>query len=110
MRGPEQARSFHAELTHRRDSIVMMGEPMGRSAVPPAQVHCYVDDVDAVYARAVTRRRHVRCASRRLHMAYGDQRISMVRDAYGNAWAISTHKEDVSEDEMMRRMASQKKG
>ena len=41
-------------------------------------------------------------------MFYGD-RISMVKDAWGNVWAISTHVEDVSPDEMMRRMASQKK-
>jgi PhnB protein len=40
-------------------------------------------------------------------MFYGD-RISMVQDPFGNVWAISTHVEDVSHDEMMRRMASQK--
>ena len=37
-------------------------------------------------------------------MFYGD-RISMVKDAFGTTWAISTHVEDVSDEEMKRRMA-----
>lgn len=35
-------------------------------------------------------------------MFYGD-RISMVKDPFGNLWAISTHREDVSDEEMARR-------
>ncbi|MFP3941383.1 MAG: hypothetical protein ACLF0P_13880 [Thermoanaerobaculia bacterium] len=40
-------------------------------------------------------------------MVYGD-RFGGVLDPAGNQWWISTHVEDVSEDEMERRMARQK--
>jgi uncharacterized glyoxalase superfamily protein PhnB len=81
----------------------MMGEPMGG---PPS-------------GQSIATSR-TRCGARAARLAagaslrepttmfYGD-RISMVKDAWGNVWAISTHVEDVSPDEMMRRMASQKK-
>ena len=95
----------HAEVKI-GDSVVMIGEPMG-GPTSPAQIHCYVADVDAVFARAI--RAGAISMREPTDMFYGD-RISMVKDAYGNTWAISTHKEDVSNDEMMRRMASQKKG
>ncbi len=95
----------HAEVKI-GDSVVMIGEAMG-GPTKPGHVHCYVADVDAAYARALA----AGATSLRepTDMFYGD-RISMVQDAYGNAWAISTHKEDVPHDEMMRRMASQHRG
>jgi PhnB protein len=92
----------HAELRI-GDSIVMMGEspnPM------PGQVHCYVEDVDAAYQRALA----AGATSLRppIDMFYGD-RVSMVKDQLGNIWAIATHKEDVSDAEMHRRMTQQGK-
>jgi PhnB protein len=94
---------MHAEVRI-ADSIVMIGE--SPDAKGGGMVHCYVPDVDACYERAIAagatgiRKPEV--------MFYGD-RISMVADAFGNTWAISTHVEDVSADEMARRMASAKK-
>lgn len=35
---------------------------------------------------------------------YGD-RSGIVRDPFGNRWSLATHIEDVSEEEMMRRLA-----
>jgi PhnB protein len=92
---------MHAELRI-RDSIVMVGTAMGDAQPMPGQVHCYVEDVDDVYTRAL----RAGATSLRVptDMFYGD-RISMVKDKAGNIWAISTHKEDVSEEEMARRMA-----
>lgn len=60
----------------------------------------YVDDADAVIARAVA-------AGATLIMPpadhfYGD-RSGRIQDPYGHLWTISTHKEDVSEPEMQRR-------
>jgi PhnB protein len=96
----------HAELRI-IDSIVMLGEPMGGDYKPlPAQMHCYVPDVDATFAKALANGATVMRPP--TDMFYGD-RISMVRDAWGNIWAISTHKEDVTPDELQRRMAAQKK-
>jgi PhnB protein len=92
---------MHAELRI-HDSIVMIGTAMGDAKPMPGQVHCYVEDVDAVYARALA----AGATSMRApaDMFYGD-RISMVKDTCGNIWAISTHKEDVSAEEMATRMA-----
>jgi PhnB protein len=102
MPGPTPGSISHAELRI-GDSIVMMGEsphPM------PAQVHCYVEDVDATYERALA----AGATSLRppTDMFYGD-RVSMVKDELGNIWAIATHKEDVSDAEMQRRMSLQRK-
>jgi PhnB protein len=99
--GPPNGPIMHAEVRI-GDSIVMMGE--GQPF--PAQIHCYVPDVDATYQRALG----AGATSTRepTTMFYGD-RISMVKDAWGNSWAISSHVEDVSDEEMLRRMTSHKK-
>jgi uncharacterized glyoxalase superfamily protein PhnB len=101
--GPGGAVS-HAE-TRIGDSVVMMGGPPS-GAAKVAMVHVYVADVDATYARALEAgAKSLRAPE---DMFYGD-RISMVSDPSGNTWAISTHKEDVSAEEMARRAAAQKK-
>ncbi len=97
---------FHAELRI-GDSIVMMGEPMGEFAAMPAQIHCYVADVDTTYARALAAGGISKRAPE--DMFYGD-RISSVTDPFGNIWAISTHREDVTPEEMTRRMGAMRKG
>ncbi len=61
----------------------------------------YVDDVDAVFSRAVD-------AGARTHQAVKDQfygdRSGAVIDPFGHWWTIATHVEDVSPEEMQRRM------
>jgi uncharacterized glyoxalase superfamily protein PhnB len=96
---------MHAEVRI-RDTIVMIGEPMGNSPQSPAMLHVYVDDVDEVYRRALAA--GANSLREPVDMFYGD-RISMVADPFGNRWAISTHKEDVSPEEMARRAAQSKK-
>jgi PhnB protein len=100
MPGPNGA-IMHAELRI-GDSIVMVGSAMGDTKPMPGQAHCYVENVDAVYEKALT----AGATSLRVptDMFYGD-RISMVKDKAGNIWAISTHKEDVSSEELAKRMA-----
>ncbi len=61
----------------------------------------YVDDVDGVFNRAVD-------AGAKTHQAvknqfYGD-RSGAVIDPFGHWWTIATHVEDVSPEEMHRRM------
>ncbi|WP_414901844.1 VOC family protein [Sphingomonas flavalba] len=62
----------------------------------------YVTDVDAVFARAVaagaTALRPVE------DQFYGD-RAGRLRDPFGHEWMLATHIEDVSPEEMERRMA-----
>lgn len=94
----------HAEVTI-GDSIVMMGEPdpKGPYAPRPCNLFMYVPDVDAVYARAI------QAGGKSLRKPkdefYGD-RSGGVEDPSGNYWWIGTHIEDVSREEMERRMAA----
>ncbi len=86
------------------DSIIMLGEPMGGDCVPmPGAFYLYVDDMDVVYKRALE-------AGATSTMAPADQfwgdRLAAVKDRFGNVWNLATHVEDVSTDEMKRRMAA----
>ncbi len=113
--------AFHAEeiyrmaqsdgtVTHAEvkigDSIIMMGEAGEEHPPLPAMLHLYVDDVDAVYNRAV----QAGAASLREpeNQFYGD-RTGGVQDSSGNQWWIATHIEDVSPEELARRAADQAK-
>jgi PhnB protein len=91
---------MHAEVRI-GDSIVMMGEPGDRFKPLPASLHVYVPDVDATYRRAIA----AGATSLRepANQFYGD-RSAGVQDPCGNEWWISTHIEDVSPEEMQRRM------
>ena len=83
------------------DSIVMVGDAGERMAAMPAMIHLYVEDCDATYERALA----AGATSERepTDQFYGD-RSAGVRDSAGNLWWIATHVEDVSEDEMAKRM------
>jgi PhnB protein len=72
----------------------------------PVSIHLYVEDVDAVFKRAVAAG-----AKETLPLKdqfYGD-RNGTFHDPFGHVWTVSTHKEDVSPEEMERRMAAMKK-
>jgi PhnB protein len=68
----------------------------------PVTVHVYVEDVDAVFARALalgaTESRPVD------DQFYGD-RLGQFTDPWGHRWSVASHVEDVSEEEMARRAA-----
>lgn len=68
----------------------------------PLMANVYVDDADAVFAGAI----ELGATSLREpeDQFYGD-RTGGVIDSQGNQWWISTHIEDVSEEEMQRRIA-----
>jgi uncharacterized glyoxalase superfamily protein PhnB len=85
------------------DSIVMMGEAMGEGKPKPCSLYLYVEDVDAVYQRAIDAGgTKVREPSNQF---YGD-RTGGVIDPCGNYWGIATHVEDVSHEEMTKRFAA----
>jgi uncharacterized glyoxalase superfamily protein PhnB len=92
----------HAELTI-GDSVVMVADATAEFPACEGFIHLYVDDVDSVYQKALA----AGATSLRPPQDefYGD-RSSTVRDISGNRWSISTHIEDVSEEEMQRRMAA----
>ena len=63
----------------------------------------YVDDVDSVFTRALD-------AGAKTHQEvtnqfYGDRSGTLI-DPFGHWWTVATHVEDVSEEEMQRRMAA----
>jgi PhnB protein len=98
----------HAELEIGRARFMLADEYPDWGALSPVTVcgtpvslHLYVDDVDAVVARAVD-------AGATLLRAVKDEffgdRTGQVMDPYGHKWFLATHKEDVSPSEMQRRM------
>jgi PhnB protein len=67
----------------------------------PVTILLYVPDVDARFAQAVAAgAKEVRPLKDQF---YGD-RSGSVADPFGHIWHIATHKEDVSHEEMQRRM------
>jgi PhnB protein len=99
---------MHAEMKI-GDSTIMMSDEfpeMGaRSPLTiggsPVTIMLYVEDADTVYDRAIaagaTAIRPV------ADQFYGD-RSGGIKDPFGHNWHIATHKEDVSPEEMRRRM------
>jgi len=102
----------HAEIVI-GDSVVIVEDESpyrGTSAPPagglpgtPAFQFIYVDDVDAVVARAVELGATLRRAPE--DQFYGD-RDSFIIDPFGHGWTVASHVEDVSPEELTRRMAA----
>lgn len=98
----------HAEMKI-GDSVIMLASTMPDMSVatvgddqwPPISLMVYVEDVDASYKQAVDAGFISECEP--TDMFYGD-RTAKLRDPYGHRWAIATHVEDVSQEEIMRRM------
>jgi len=61
----------------------------------------YVTDVDRVFARALAA--GAKTQQELKNQFYGDRSGTLI-DPYGHVWTIATHVEDVSEEEMQRRM------
>jgi PhnB protein len=70
------------------DSMLMVGSTVDRSPMP-AFLYVYVADADAVFRRAIDHGAELIEEPR--DMPYGDRR-AMVRDPWGNAWQIATHR------------------
>ena len=101
----------HAEIVIGDSHVMLADEDPEIGALGPATIggspvslHLYVEDVDAVVAKAVaagaTLTRPV------ADQFYGD-RVGGVTDPFGHYWFIATHKEDLTRDELHRRAAAQ---
>ncbi|HZY46920.1 MAG TPA: VOC family protein, partial [Candidatus Bathyarchaeia archaeon] len=62
------------------------------------------DDIDAIYKQALDAGG---AAVREPKTQFYGDRSASVRDPAGNVWSIATHVEDVSPEEMRRRMKEQ---
>ena len=91
----------HAEVTIGGRVIQMFDSKPGWPDTP-AFITLYVEDAEAIHDSAIT------AGATEItplgDNAWGD-RMCRVRDPLGNIWWIQTHRHDVSEAEMMRRMA-----
>jgi PhnB protein len=101
----------HAEITIGDSRVMLADEHPEIGALSPETIdgspvslHLYVEDVDAVVARAIA-------AGATLTRAVADQfygdRVGGVTDPFGHRWFIATHKEDLTRDELHRRAAAQ---
>jgi PhnB protein len=98
----------HAEMQI-GDSIVMLSDewPEGGHLSPqslggtPTSLHVYVDDVDSAFTRALDAGAKEERAVE--DQFYGD-RSGTFLDPFGHRWNLATHVEDVSEEELQRRM------
>ena len=100
----------HAEIQI-GDSVIMLADeypPMGyRSAKDlggsPISIHLYVENVDAFVDHAVKSGAKIKEPVQ--DKFYGD-RIGTITDPYGHTWHVSTHKEDLTPEEMKERAKS----
>ena len=105
MRGPD-GKVGHAEVEI-GNSIVMLADVPPDVEATKAMVNIYVEDCDSVYKKALAAgAESVRDPADQF---YGD-RTAGVRDKWGNQYYISTHIEDVSQEEMERRVKEQFQG
>lgn len=97
------------------DSPIMLGEASVERGYPgpenlggtPVSIVLYVEDVDALFKRGVD----AGCTVVRevVDQFYGD-RSGTLKDPFGHIWTIGTHKEDLSPEEMEKRMQEAMKG
>ena len=99
----------HAEVKI-GDSPIMLAEAVAEMNIrspnayggSPVSICLYVEDADALFNQAIgAGAKEVRPL---VDQFYGD-RSGTLEDPYGHVWTISTHIEDVPEDEITRRFA-----
>jgi PhnB protein len=109
MPGPD-GRVGHAEILLGNSHVMLADEhpDMGYRGPQayggtPVSLMVYVPDVDATFGKAIsagaTELRPI------ANQFYGD-RSGTLRDPFGHVWTISTHVEDVSPEEIERRLAA----
>lgn len=69
----------------------------------PVSLMIYVDDVDTIFKRAIAEGAEQQKPVQ--DQFYGD-RSGTLKDPFGHIWTVATHKEDVTPEEMDKRMAA----
>jgi len=107
MPGPH-GQIMHAEVKIGNSMLMLSDENKEKGYLSPetiggtaCSVMFYTDDVDGVFNRAVAS--GAKSEMPPADMFWGDRMGNLV-DPFGHKWAIATHKEDVSPDEMEKRM------
>jgi PhnB protein len=99
----------HAELRIGDSVIMLADEQQAQYRSPeayggsPVSLMIYVPDVDKTFKQAISNgAKETRAVQDQF---YGDRSGNLV-DPFGHVWTVSTHVEDVSAEEMQRRMAA----
>ena len=106
MPGPE-GRIMHAEIKVGDSTVMLSDENPERGAVAPSgkgrsqSLMLYTENVDTLFKRAIDF--GAKSIQEPTDMFWGD-RMGNLEDPFGHQWAIATHKEDVTPDEMEKRM------
>ena len=99
----DDGRIKHAQIQI-GDSMIEVGQSSQEWQAAPCALHLYVADTDDAYQRALA------AGATSLYEPddkfYGDREAG-VTDVCGNRWFLATHQEDLTEAEMLRRMAAQ---
>lgn len=112
MDGPD-GKVGHAEMKI-GDALFMLGDEQPGTLIKsprtiggtPVSIYIYVEDIDTFARRAVLAgARVLRPVETQF---YGDRSCSL-EDPFGHNWGFATHVEDVSPDEMARRVAAMQK-
>lgn len=105
--GPGGQGTMHAEVIIGNSTVMLTDEsPQWEMKSPEtlggaaASLHVYVEDVDAMFDRAVAAGCTVVAP---IMDAFWGDRYGKVVDPFGHQWGIATHKEELSEDEIARR-------
>src|SRR5262245_34064906 len=100
----------HAEIEINGSVVMLADEAPSMQALSPQSVggtpvliYLYVDDVDTVVNRAVGAGAKVLQPVQDKFYGY---RSGSILDPFGHLWGVATHKEDVTPEEMQKRMAA----
>ena len=104
----------HAELTVGGSVIMLADESAemgnrspGTLGGTPVSLMVYVEDVDSTYNAAIAAgATEIQAVEDRF---YGD-RSGMFKDPWGHEWTVASHVEDVTDEDMERRMAEMQQG
>lgn len=107
MPGPDGKSIMHAELRI-GDSCIMINDEFPEYGIKspaayqgsPVTIHLYVDDVDAVFKKALA---EGATEAMPLQDQFWGDRYGKIVDPFGHHWSLATHVEDVPPEEMPAR-------
>ncbi len=91
------------------DSMILIADApkeMGERKLMPTMLYMYVNDADAVYKSAI--QAGGKSIMEPADQFYGD-RVGAVEDMAENQWWIATHKEEMSQEDLIKRAVQRKR-